>query len=200
MEQLDQGLKISLSGATAEVELGRFRAQLDQWELAMPDVPPLVLDFGLGDFPHTGLIEYWIANEVDAGYCGKFLFVFDGQACPRHRHHTKMETFYVVKGRAEIEVGEAQRILAAGDVLPMPPMSWHGFIGRGPALLLETSTPCMIDDNEFADPRIPIGRGRASDGASSDESGPEHPEREIAGHGNELTRQRRFLLGQWTFA
>ena len=25
------------------------------------------------------LIEFWIANEMDAGYCAKYLFVFDGQ-------------------------------------------------------------------------------------------------------------------------
>jgi len=166
MDQLDEGLRISLSGKDAEQALDRFRAQLDDWGLVMPDVPPLVLDFGLGDFPRTGLIEYWVANEVEAGYCGKFLFVFDGQACPRHRHHTKMETFYVVKGRVEMECGGDRRILDPGGVLRVPPMTWHGFSGLGPALLLEVSTPCMIDDNEFADPRIPIGRGRGRNAAA----------------------------------
>ncbi len=33
----------------------------------------------------------------------------------------------------------------------------HAFSGIGPALILEVSKPCVIDDNYFADPRIPIG-------------------------------------------
>jgi hypothetical protein len=33
----------------------------------MPPVDPLVLDFGLGDFYRTGLIEHWVANATSAG-------------------------------------------------------------------------------------------------------------------------------------
>jgi len=43
----------------------------------MPSVfPPLILDFGLGNFFKTGHIEYWIANEEKESYCGKFIFMF----------------------------------------------------------------------------------------------------------------------------
>ncbi len=60
----------------------------------MPPHEPLVSDFGLGDFYETGLIEYWVANEIQAGYCGKLLFVFGGQTCPMHWHKRKHETFF----------------------------------------------------------------------------------------------------------
>ena len=157
MDELEKGLNISVRGEAAERALGEFRRQAAQWGVALPDVPPLVLDFGLGDFARTGLIEYWIANEAGAGYCGKYLFVFDGQSCPRHLHQTKHETFFLVKGRLAVECGGRSFELREGDRLPIAPRVLHGFRGVGPALLLELSMPCEIDDNFFDDPRIPIG-------------------------------------------
>jgi D-lyxose ketol-isomerase len=47
--------------------------------------------------------------------------------------------------------------LKPGDVLPIEPWDYHCFTGAGPALLLEVSKPCVIDDNYFEDTRIPIG-------------------------------------------
>ena len=132
--------------------------------LNKPPVAPLVLDFGLGRFDEIGLIEYWIANEMEAGYCGKYLFVFGGQTCPAHRHRRKHETFFVVKGAVRMDLDGAVRKLAEGDVLPVPAGGLHSFTGVGPALLLELSTPCEVDDNLFADAGMPIGgnyRGEA---------------------------------------
>jgi mannose-6-phosphate isomerase-like protein (cupin superfamily) len=120
----------------------------------------LVLDFGLGDFAKTGLIEYWIANEVEAGYCAKYLFVFDGQTCPMHHHRGKMETFFVVKGTVRMSFDGREFEMSPGEVLPVPQGRPHSFTGAGPALLLEVSTPCLIDDNFFADPAIAIGGER----------------------------------------
>ena len=70
----------------------------------MPPSQRLVLDFGLGDFKGTGLIECWLANEVAAGYCGKYLFVFDRQTCPAHLHRKKHETFFIAKGRVRMVI------------------------------------------------------------------------------------------------
>jgi mannose-6-phosphate isomerase-like protein (cupin superfamily) len=165
MDELDVGLRISLRGPEAQATLERFQRQLDEWELAMPPAPPLVLDFGLGDFDRVGLIEYWIANEADAGYCGKLLYVHDGQTCPLHSHREKMETFFVVKGRVRMQFDGAEREMRPGDVLPVPLGKVHAFTGVGPALLLEVSTPCRVDDNYFADARIPIGGNYRQHGA-----------------------------------
>ena len=101
MDELEKGLAISLSGQQREMILASFLQQIEEWQIALPPVEPLVLDFGLGDFSKYGLIEYWIANEMRAGYCGKYLFLFDGQTCPLHRHTGKHETFFVVKGRMQ---------------------------------------------------------------------------------------------------
>ena len=157
MDELKSGLKISVSGQLCEKALTKFQEQIKQWDIALPDVEPLVLDFGLGDFYKTGLIEYWIANEIDAGYCGKYLFVFENQTCPLHRHKQKHETFFIVKGKVEMTYDGKSFEMNPGDVLPVERWKYHSFTGKGPALLLEVSQPCVIDDNYFENINIPIG-------------------------------------------
>ena len=157
MEELGKGMDISVKGPVAEAALAEFMAQMKTWGLTMPPVEPLVLDFGLGDFRDVGLIEYWIANETDEGYCGKYLFVFDGQTCPMHRHKEKHETFFIVKGMVRMEYDGDVREMHEGDVLPVDQWKYHSFTGVGPALLLEISRPCVIDDNYFENTQIPIG-------------------------------------------
>jgi mannose-6-phosphate isomerase-like protein (cupin superfamily) len=158
MDQLRKALAGSLKGVAAREALARFRQRIRTWKLTMPPVEALVSDFGLGDFAHTGLIECWIANETRAGYCGKFLFVFDGQTCPLHRHRIKHETFFIVKGKVRMRLERRTRVMREGDVLPVPAGSYHRFTGIGPALLLEVSMPCLVADNVFRDRRIPVGR------------------------------------------
>jgi mannose-6-phosphate isomerase-like protein (cupin superfamily) len=164
MYQLKKALDGNLKGRVASEALARFRKQLKAWKLAMPPAEPLIADFGLGDFAQTGMIECWVANEVSAGYCGKFLFVFDGQTCPLHRHRTKHETFFIVRGKVRMQFGGKRWVMREGDVLPVPAGKMHSFTGVGPALLLEVSMPCVVADNFFHDRRIPFGgnyRGNA---------------------------------------
>ncbi len=145
---------LQMHGPMRDTALARFTERLMSWGLQMPPVAPLVLDFGADDFAHVGLIEYWVANELEAGYCGKYLFVFDDQQCPAHSHAFKHETFFVVKGQVRLSVNGLARLMTAGDVLAMPPADVHSFTGSGDALLLECSTPCLPSDNIFVDPRV----------------------------------------------
>ncbi len=155
--ELEKGLAISLHGDEADRALAACRQQLAAWGAVMPRVAPLVLDFGLGDFARTGEIEFWIANEMDAGYCGKYLFVFDGQSCPLHHHKAKHETFFLAAGAVTMTAAGRTFIMHPGDLLPVLPGTVHSFTGNGAALLLELSKPCVIDDNYFDNRRIPIG-------------------------------------------
>lgn len=134
--------------------LNRCLDTIRGWGLTMPDVEPLVLDFGLGRFDEIGEIEFWVANEESHGYCGKFLFVSDGQTCPSHRHAQKHETFFVLKGAVRMLIDGQERILRAGEVLAMPPGRQHSFTGLGSALLLEVSMPSVRQDNFFVDHHI----------------------------------------------
>jgi len=157
MKELEKGQAIAFHGREADTFLKAFRRQIKKWGLALPPTRPMIWDFGLGDFAKTGLIESWIANEEDAGYCGKLLFLFDGQTCPMHGHKEKHETFYVLKGTVSISCAGETRQMSEGDVLAVPPGTKHSFTGMGPALLLELSMPCVIDDNYFENTDIPIG-------------------------------------------
>ena len=157
MDELRKALDIGLHGKEAEQALSAFYDQMRQWDVAIPHVEPLVLDFGLGDYQNIGLIEFWIANEIKAGYCGKYLFVFDGQTCPNHRHGEKIETFYIVKGQLKVSYDGSIMVMSSGDVLRVDNGKYHNFTGIGPVLLLEISMPCVVDDNYFENPDIPIG-------------------------------------------
>lgn len=144
-------------GEAREQALARCFAVIREWGLTMPDVEPLVLDFGLGRFHEIGEIEFWIANEEALGYCGKFLFVDDGQTCPYHRHTVKHEAFFMLKGAVKMVIDGEERVLEQGDTLVMPPGQMHSFTGLGPALVLEVSMPSLRNDNFFAD--TDIGEG-----------------------------------------
>ena len=143
-----------LQGPERDSAIEAIQAQIDAWSLTMPPVTPLLMHFGLGRFMQIGETEFWIANERELGYCGKFLFVFDGQTCPYHFHKMKHETFFIVKGQVRMKIGDEERVMSAGDVLAMPPGVGHSFTGIGPALVLEVSLPSVLKDNFFADSSI----------------------------------------------
>ncbi len=157
MEELKKGLKISLHGVEAQKAVERVYQHIQDWGLVLPHVDPLVMDFGLGDFENIGEVEFWIANETEAGYCGKFLFVFDGQTCPKHYHKEKLETFFIVKGSVNMFYDGEEFEMREGDVLRVDVGKYHRFTGIGPCLLLEVSKPSIIADNYFENINIPIG-------------------------------------------
>jgi D-lyxose ketol-isomerase len=146
---------LQLQGPARAAALAAFDAKISEWGIHMPPVEPLVLDFGLGTFDKVGLIEYWLANETKAGYCGKYLFVFPGQECPAHSHQVKHETFCAVRGRLRVTIEGVPHVLEEGQTLPVAPGQVHTFRGEdGHALLLELSMPCDPRDNVFQDPAI----------------------------------------------
>jgi D-lyxose ketol-isomerase len=144
---------LQVADAVRDPALQYCRSQFHACGITMPKVEPLVMDFGLGDFKRFGLIEYWIANEIEAGYCGKYMFVTDGQMCPKHFHQTKHETFFVVHGQLAVTLGDKALELAQGQTLAITPGSAHSFKGIGDTLMIELSMPCDVVDNYFEDTR-----------------------------------------------
>jgi quercetin dioxygenase-like cupin family protein len=157
MEGLFEVIDHSLKGKQAEAITQKIQAQIDEWGLALPEIQPLVLDFGLGKFDEIGETEFWIANEVEGGYCGKFMFMFEGQTCPNHRHREKLETFFIVKGKVRMEYENQVRILNPGDVLLINVGKFHRFSALETSLILEVSKPCIGGDNFFENKAIPFG-------------------------------------------
>ena len=145
---------VELDGSPREEVLRRCRDQLAEWNVTVPDEFVLVLNFGLDQFEQTGLTEFWVANETKAGYCGKFLFLFDGQWCPEHEHRMKHETFYIMRGQVRMVADGKDTIMNPGDTFVMAQGVRHKFQGIGPALILEVSQPSVRGDNFFTDKQI----------------------------------------------
>jgi mannose-6-phosphate isomerase-like protein (cupin superfamily) len=146
--------RISLQGEERAAALRRIHSVVASWGLKLPDTPPDPLHFGLGDFPRIGETEFNINNNVEQGYCGKFMFLFSGQTCPMHHHRVKHETFFVVKGRIEMELGGKILMLGLGSTCVVDQNARHRFTALEDSLVLECSKPDLVDDSIFEDPRI----------------------------------------------
>jgi mannose-6-phosphate isomerase-like protein (cupin superfamily) len=146
--------KITLSGREREEALDKCYKIVASWGLKLPDVRPDPLHLGLNDFYNTGLIEFNINNDVEHGYCGKFLFMFKGQTCPRHHHKKKHETFFIVKGKVKMELNGRTFVMQQGDRLIVEQYARHQFTALEDSLILESSMPDLIDDSIFDDQRI----------------------------------------------
>jgi N-acetylneuraminate synthase len=154
MDESEIMLKLALHGSEKKRVLDEIHSVVSSWELKLPDVPADVLHFGLKDFTQTGETEFNINNNVAEGYCGKFMFMFSGQTCPVHHHRIKHETFFIVKGRVEMILGEKKYILNQGDRLIVDRKVRHKFTALENSLILESSKPDLMDDSIFDDQEI----------------------------------------------
>ena len=145
---------VELDGPAREKAFNACLAQIKAWGVPVPQEFHLVLNFGLDEFDKHGLIEFWIANEEKEGYCGKFLYLTNGQTCPEHHHRMKHETFYIMAGQVRMIADGRETLMKPGDRLVMPPGVRHQFSGVGPALILEVSMPSLRGDNFFLDKRV----------------------------------------------
>lgn len=145
---------LSLQGDEREVTLKKIAGVVESWGLRLPDVPPDPLHFGFNDFTRVGETEFNVNNNVDEGYCGKFIFQFAGQLCPLHHHRIKHETFFIVKGRVEMDLAGKKIVMKQGDTQVVDRSVVHAFTALEDSLILESSKPDLVDDSIFEDRRI----------------------------------------------
>lgn len=145
---------IEVIGEEREQILQRLKKLAESWGLTIPDVTPYPLHFGYNDFYRVGETEFDVNNNIEEGYCGKFIFVLKGQTCPMHYHRVKHETFYLVKGRVEMESNNETVVMRQGDIKIMPQNTKHRFTGLEDSLILECSKPDLAEDSIFDDKRI----------------------------------------------
>lgn len=91
--------------------------------------------------------EVWIANELE--YCGKLLYVNKGASGSLHYHPKKKETFYLLKGRIDLEYGfdtrfKMPRLWPAP--ITVPAGKPHRFTAILDSIILEVSTHHDDDD------------------------------------------------------
>lgn len=89
------------------------------------------------------IAKIWGEERVmvnNALYCGKLLMLKQGRACSLHYHRRKQETFYVLEGKVELELGTILRLMKPGEAQTILPLTPHRFTGVTDAVIIETST------------------------------------------------------------
>ena len=90
----------------------------------------------------------WALTDL---YCGKLLVIHAGQALSMQFHREKDESWYLLEGRAEIEMaaaGEkapAREVVTAGAAFRITPGTVHRVRAVEDTTILEVSTP-QVDD------------------------------------------------------
>jgi quercetin dioxygenase-like cupin family protein len=103
-----------------------------------------------GDLPETRLTVTWV--DVDPG---------SGQ---RPHSHGPEQIYVVVRGRGKMKVGDEERVVAAGDLIHIPPDTLHGIENASDEILtyVSAATP-TVDWKAFYDAgplRPGLGRER----------------------------------------
>jgi mannose-6-phosphate isomerase len=84
-------------------------------------------------------------------YCGKILFVKAGESLSLQFHNVKDESWYVLEGRARLELGAAgegtldHEVIAPGSAFHFRPGTVHRVTSLEDTKILEVSTP-QLDD------------------------------------------------------
>ena len=133
-----------------------------------------VTDFGLGDFPRSGLVLVNLCEQAE--YCEKLMFARREQRIPMHFHRVKKEDIICRWGRLVVELGgdesavfhlpvngEVREIraarpvrLAAGERITLPPGTPHAFWSDSEYTIVGEVSTANDDqhDNFFSSPRI----------------------------------------------
>ena len=84
-------------------------------------------------------------------YAGKILFVKAGESLSLQFHKEKDEAWYVLEGRAKLELGAPgermlnSEVVAAGAAFHFPPGTVHRLTAVDDATIIEVSTPQLED-------------------------------------------------------
>lgn len=92
--------------------------------------------------------EVWLVNNER--YCAKLLNIKPGYQCSLHYHPVKKETFIVLDGGVNLEIGLSNdtTFLVAGESYTLEPNTPHRFSSYtdSPAVILEISSTHSDDD------------------------------------------------------
>ncbi len=95
-----------------------------------------------------------LVNSINREYCNKFLIVLPGQRHPSHKHKLKEETFHLLWGDLEVEIGGNTLRMKPGDKLLVERDTLHAFRSRVGCVFAEISTRSLRGDSYYADPEI----------------------------------------------
>jgi quercetin dioxygenase-like cupin family protein len=98
---------------------------------------PLIKGSDVPSYEHTpgGSVRFFHGNEHDLGAVS--VAISDnppGGGAPEHRHPCR-EVFVVYEGRGVYSIGDVDVVAEAGDIVLVPPNTWHSFRADGDAPL-----------------------------------------------------------------
>lgn len=107
--------------------------------------------YGLERFREVGCV---LVNLINREYCNKLLIMLPGQRHPFHKHLKKEETFSLLWGDMDLEMGGETHHMQPGDRLLIERGAQHAFRSRGGAICAEISTRHIVGDSYYEDPAI----------------------------------------------
>lgn len=107
--------------------------------------------YGMQHFRQYGAI---IISIVNREYCKKLLIVLPGQKHPMHSHKIKEETFQLLYGDLEVNIGGKEKTMKPGDIQTVLRGEKHSFTSQTGAIFEEVSTTHVRNDSYYDDPKI----------------------------------------------
>lgn len=107
--------------------------------------------YGIQHFRQFGAV---IISIVNREYCKKLIAVLPGQRHPVHSHEVKEETFQLLYGDLEVEIGNKKVQMKPGDIQTVLRGEKHAFTSRTGAVFEEISTTHVLNDSTYEDPKI----------------------------------------------
>ena len=94
-------------------------------------------------------LELWQGTRGH-GYCYKRLYINKGTKTSYQYHNRKIETNYIIRGRAEVWLEDhngkiVKKIMGAGDSFTVVPKRKHRVIAKTNVIIQEVSTPDVDD-------------------------------------------------------
>lgn len=107
--------------------------------------------YGLVRFREFGAV---IIDCINRQYCKKLVIMLPRQKHPYHYHEKKEETFQLLCGDLEVELGGRRIKAEPGDTILVKPGEWHKFHTLDGAIFEEVSTTHYNNDSFYEDERI----------------------------------------------
>jgi len=107
--------------------------------------------YGIEAFENTGAT---IIDVVNREYCKKILVLLPGQQHPVHAHQKKEETFNVLSGEMQLQLGAESKTIKAGEMVTVERGMRHAFSSETGVIFEELSTTHYNDDSYYEDVAI----------------------------------------------
>lgn len=96
-----------------------------------------------------------VMDRAEAETSEVFIVVLEpGQAPPLHVHHDTEQIFYVIEGEGRLQIDESEERLPVkpGDVVRIPPHTYHRIFCEGAKSLRYLSVDCFVGGKPQAEP------------------------------------------------